>query len=456
MKKYMRRHLLTCLASAALIASPTSHAEKNVLLIMVDDFNHWFGKNGYDKQAKTPNLNALAKKGVTFADTSSASPVCNPSRQALWSGLLPTTTGISSNSHPYIRDAAGFKNVVTMNQHFKKQGYHVYGGGKLYHPGSMGGHDTDPNNWSALYTGGSGAAKGTANDYTYVVDNNKKFAWSESTKPIDNNGDTKLANHFAQQIKNYNKNKPFFMAVGFFRPHLPWYAPKQFFDLYNESTISLPKGYKANDLNDVKNGKVDPLHTKVENAGKWKEAIRAYLANMSYADYNVGIVLDALNGSAHKNNTIVVFVGDHGWHLGEKSRWSKHAVYDQASRTTMIIADPDARGNGKVSKKVVSMLDIYPTLVSLTGINKQNKNEGNDLTRLLKNPNAAVWDAPILMTYNGTNIIKTNAWRLIDKGSNSQLYDMVNDPYELKNLYSDSNYSGTVKELRNQIKALSQ
>ena len=221
---------------------------------MADDFNHWLPGVGYYPLAKTPNLNALAAKGVLFANTSSASPVCNPSRQALWSGLSPARTLIDLNTDPFIRDVPGYADVRTMNQHFLNEGYYVYGGGKLYHTPSMGRDHTDENNWSDVYEGPIGAPAGAY--YRWKADaNNGVIEWSASTAPIAYANDTRLAMHMAEKISGYSqsehRDKPFFLAVGFFRPHVPLHAPKQFFDLYDPAKLSIPKGYFANDLDDI-------------------------------------------------------------------------------------------------------------------------------------------------------------------------------------------------------------
>ena len=425
------------------IAFSLNAQKKNVLLIISDDFNFWLPEIGYYPQAKTPNLSALAKKGVLFTDAQNSSPVCNPSRNAFMSGLRPSTSGISANQDGYVRDKPGCAKALTMNQYFTQQGYHTVAGGKIYHPGKMGGKTTDPNNWSELYTGGSGASGGSA--YKWAVGGGSPIKWSASTGSLNNNNDTKLANHFANRIKTYNKNKPFFFAVGLFRPHLPWNCPKQFYDKFNPKSLSKPAGYKAGD------GSPGSEHKVITNNNKWNEAIRAYLANLAYADYNVGILLNALDTSPYKNNTIVVFTGDHGWHLGEKGHWKKSAMWDQANHTTFIIYDPSATGNGQKCHKVVSLQDMYPTLVDIAGLPGTNKIEGESLAPLLKNPKLNSWNKPVMMTYRGTHYIKNNNYKLIDDGGNSKLYDVVKDPYEFNNLYGKAGYNNVVNQLRGNI-----
>lgn len=432
------------------ISSYAQEVKKNVLLIMVDDFNHWIKPIGYYPDAITPNINQFASEGVLFRDASSSSPVCHPSRNAMWSGIHPLTSGISGNADDYIRDVPDFDNVVTMNQYFSENGYYTYGGGKLYHPGSMGGMETDPDNWTDLYRDGTGSPGGP--NYRVELQANSAYKWGAGTFDIETSNDTKLARHFANKISTYDREEPFFMAMGLFRPHLPWNCHKDFYDLYNPEDLSIPQGYLANDASDINsnyNGK--DTFAEVQARGIWKEALRAYLANMSYADFNVGIVLDALKNSEVKENTIVVFVGDHGWHIGEKDRMSKHAVFDEASRTTLIIYDPGASGNGKISKKVVSLQDIYPTLVSLTGLQSCTRVQGNDLSPLLEDPELSSWNKPIFMKYGNGDIVKTNEWRFIESGDESQLYHISDDPYEFTNLYGQTAYAGIVNEMKGLI-----
>ncbi len=429
-------------------------ARKNVILIMADDFNHWLPAVGYYSQAKTPNLDALAAKGILFANTSAASPICNPSRQALWSGLSPARTLIDNNPGPYIRDVPAYSEVLTMNQHFLQQGYYVYGGGKLYHPTTMLKDNTDNDNWSDVYEGVVGSPKGSY--YHWQADaNNGVIEWSASTAAIANSADTKLAMHMAQKISTYsqsqNRDKPFFLALGFFRPHLPWHAPKQFYDLYTPANLRIPQGYWQSDLDDIPGAMPSDEHLEIVAESKWHEAIRAYLANLSYADYNVGIVLKALEQSPYRDNTIVVFTGDHGFKLGEKHRWRKSSYYDVAHRTTMVIYDPGRAANGSTSDKAVSMVDIYPTVAALAGLPVPRHVDGRSLEPLLVAPNDPGWDFPIFMRLAGIDMIKTNKWRFVDNGIASQFYNMLIDPYEFNNLYANPLYSAELRTVQQQL-----
>jgi arylsulfatase A-like enzyme len=402
---------------------------------MADDFNHWLPAIGYYPHAKTPNLDQLASRGVLFTRAYSASPVCNPSRNALWSGKRPAATGIMSNDGGYIRETKGFEKTVTLNQFFTDHNYHTLGAGKLYHPGQMGSKQTDPDHWSELYKGETGAKGGPFFRYKHPE---STVIFSAGDGDPEDCADTIMARHIARWISNRPVgDKPFFIGCGFFRPHLPWNCPKQFYDLYDPEKLDIPIGYKEGDLADVKRkGSEKDTHSRIVKDGKWKEAIRAYLANLSYADFNVGIVLDALAKSPHRDDTIVVFCGDHGWHLGEKDRWSKHAVFDQANRTTFIIHDPSASGARCKATSPVSLQDIYPTLVELCGLPKNPAVHGNSLVPLLENPDRADWNHPVLISYSGTHYLKTRDWTYIEEDPEGQLYDAAKDPHEWTNLFN--------------------
>lgn len=436
------------------MAASTYAQRKNVLIIMADDFNYWTSKNGYYPQAKTPNIDALANRGVFFSEAHCASPVCNPSRNALWSGIRPSTSGIDANGKGYIREIIGFEDIITMNQYFKEQGYFTYGSGKLWHPGSMSetNHEVDPENWTSLNPQKTGCNGGDLYSYQMIAKSNYAWGANENEMTEGNCGDYALANDVATLIKNYNssenRDQPFFIGCGFFRPHMPWKGPQQFWDMFNQDELVPPAAYRISD---------EPgnnVHQEIVAQGEWQKAIHAYLAMCALADHNVGVVMNALNNSPMKENTIVVFMGDHGWHLGEKGHWGKFSLWDEANHTTLIIYDPSAKGNGKTSTKVVSLQDIYPTLIDLCGLDPKTNIEGQSLSQLLHQPDKTDWDHPILMTYNGINYIKTNRFRFIDDGTKSKLHDNEKDPYQWTNLYGDSSYNSIVSKLREQIDSI--
>lgn len=447
--------LAIALLSCILFHPTTSftQASKNVLLILSDDFNYWVNAMGYYPGVKTPNLDRLAEKGILFTQAYSNSAECNPSRNAMMSGFRPSSTGIVKNSDGYFRDVPTFRNAVSLNQYFMDQGYFVYAGGKIYHPARMGGEFTDAENWTDLYTGGVGSPGGDL--YKWSSEEKSNLDWSAGEFDIEARaGDTRLARHMARFIQDYppisGGEQPFFVAMGLFRPHLAWDVHKRFWDMYDRSDLVIPPGYRADDLDD--HGAVStPVHDEIVGQDKWMEGIHAYLACLSYADFNVGIVLDALERSPHKDQTIVVFAGDHGWHLGEKNRWGKSTNYAQASHTTFIIYDPSAEGNGQACHKPVSLQDIYPTLVEAAGLEPKTNIEGVSLSPLLASPNDPNWEVPAFMTYINTDMIHSQDFRLINHGGDPQLYKMDTDPYEWENVINRPTFQNTREDLRNQI-----
>ena len=254
MKRFVKIGL-SSIAAGLLVQSGLIKLEaqkKNVLFIMADDFNHWAHCIGYYPQSITPNVDKLASKGVLFTDAQCSSPVCNPSRNALWSGLRPSTTGISTNGGGYVRDIAGFENIVSMHQYFGENGYYTYGGGKLWHPSRMGAHETDPEHWSSLYTEGTGSPGGNIEEWTSPSQaEGGLWTWGAGDFDVETSNDTKMARHMAEFISSYSKEKPFFVGCGFFRPHLPWHVAKQFWDLFSSDTLNIPAGYLENDLDDI-------------------------------------------------------------------------------------------------------------------------------------------------------------------------------------------------------------
>jgi arylsulfatase A-like enzyme/chitodextrinase len=438
--------------AGSMLFSSQADAQKNVLFLMADDINNWTSADGEHPGALTPALDALAEKGVLFTNALSSSPVCNPSRNAFLSGYRPSTTGITNNQDGYVRDKPGFGNIISMHQYFMENGYHTVGAGKIWHPGSMGSRTTDPDNWSALITDPSGCNGGTYRRY-----NGSQYSWSGNTSAMNRNNcnDYNLALKIAELISGYheseNSGKPFFIGCGLFRPHAPFHSPKQFWDLLDESKMIPGPGvedkYKTGSLG-------TNFHKEVIRDGVWSDGIQSYLASIALTDHNIGIILDALDNSPLRYNTIVVFMGDHGFDLGEHGRWGKFAKTKSANHTTLIIYDPSAIGNGLQSHVPVSLQDIYPTLIELAGLPQKHDIEGVSLSHLLNCPNEESWPHPILMTYSGGHYIMHKNWYFIEDGNNSQLFNDNDDPYQWNNLYGDPAYNGIVSTLRNQIDSI--
>lgn len=425
-----------------LFTSTTQAAEPkpNVLFIAVDDLNAWVSCLGGHPQTKTPNIDRLAKRGLLFTHAYCTAPACNPSRAALMSGKRPTTTGIYHNDQPW---QPILKDVLTMEEHFKKNGYRVLGGGKIYH-----GSGTIEGRWDDYYKprGNPGPKQKSLNGL-----NRANFDWGPIDAKDEDMPDHQLATWAAGQL-NKKHDKPLFLAVGFTKPHLPWYVPKKYFDLFPLESIQLPK-VSEKDLDDIpaagiKIAKPEGDHAAVLKTDQWKQAVQAYLATIAFLDGQVGRVLNAFEKSPMKDNTIIVFWGDHGWHLGEKQHWRKFALWEEATRAPLIVAAPGVTKAAAKCDTPVDFISLYPTLCDLCGLPTPGHVEGKSLRLLLVDP-AAKWEQAALTTHGrGNHAVRLNQWRYIRYADGSEeLYDHAADPQEWKNLAKDEKYKDKKVEL---------
>jgi arylsulfatase A-like enzyme len=432
MERPMRAGAGLMLAGLWLGAIPASDAAEpakrpNVLFIAVDDLNHWVGYTGRNPQTITPNIDRLASRGVRFTRNYCAAPVCNPARAALMSGLRPSTTGVYENNNDW---RTVIPQDLTLTTAFRKAGYRVVGAGKIYHEAyarraewddylERPGRDPRP-------TGDTGVG-------------GIKFA------PLDcDDDDLREARIVRYGIDQLGKaqDRPFFLAVGLHKPHMPWNVPRKYFDMHPLESIRLPP-HREGDLADVppaglKMARPDGDHRRMLESGRWKEAVRGYLAAISYCDAMVGRLLDALDKSAYRDNTIIVFWGDHGWHLGEKEHWRKFALWEEATRAPLVWVVPGLTKPGTACERTVDHMSIYPTLTDLCGLPTPSHVEGVSIRALLRDPTAA-WDRPALTTYRRKNhAVRSEGWRYIRyENGDEELYDEAADPYEWKNRAAD-------------------
>jgi arylsulfatase A-like enzyme len=420
-------------------AQPTADQKPNVLFIAVDDLNHWVGHLGRNPQAKTPNIDRLAKLGVTFARAYCAAPVCNSSRAALMSGLRPGSTGIYDNGQAW---QPVIPKEQTLTTQFLNAGYNVYGAGKIYHANAH-----RPGEWTDYHVGGPEKATPHPDAKTDGGGGIKFQPLTDDSKLPDDS----ITAYGVAKLKAKH-DKPFFLAVGLHKPHMPWNVPKKYYDLFPLDTIELPPIQK-DDLKDVppaglKFAKPDGDHAQMLKSGRWKEAVQAYLAAIAYCDAQIGLLLDAYEQSPGKDNTIIVFWGDHGWHLGEKEHWRKFALWEEATRMPYIWVAPRVAKPGGVCNRTVDLMSVYPTLCSLCGLARPQHVEGEDLSPLLKNPQAT-WDKPGITTYHLNNhAVRTARWRYIRYANgDEELYDHDADEYEWTNLAKDARYADIKKDL---------
>ena len=414
-------------------------ARPNVLFIAVDDLNHWIGHLGRNPQAKTPNIDRLAKMGVTFTRAYCPAPVCNASRAALMSGLRPSSTGVYDNGQDW---KSVIRKEQTLTTQFLNAGYDVYGVGKIYHAKAH--RDGE---WTDYHEGG----KVSATRHREAKDNGVAGI---RFKPLTN--DSRLADEnsidYAIGQLRADHEKPFFLAVGLTKPHMPWKVPKKYFDLFPLAEIELPPT-RADDLSDVPPAGLIMAgrggdHARMLRSGRWKEAVQAYLATIAYCDAQIGRLLDALEESPYQANTIIVIWGDHGWHLGEKEHWRKFALWEEATRVPYIWVVPGVTNAGGVCDRTVDLMSIYPTLCSLCGLSTPKHVEGTDMTLLLTDPKAK-WDRPATTTFHRNNhTIRTERWRYIRySDGGEELYDHHQDEYEWDNLADDGRFAHVKSDL---------
>ena len=415
----------------------------NVLFVVVDDLNHWVGYLGRNPQTLTPNIDKLAMRGVRFTHSYCAAPVCNPSRAAVMSGRRPNTTGVYNNNDDYRPVIPAEKCLLAI---FRGAGYVTLGAGKIYHE-SYPRHEE----WDDYLPREGGDPKPTGDDGVGGI----KFA------PLDcqdsDLADWKIADYGIAQLGK-SHDKPFFLTIGFHKPHMPWNVPRKWYDLHPLDSIELPP-HRDDDLSDIppagiKMAKPEGDHAKILASGRWKDAIQGYLAAISYCDMNVGRVLDALDKSAYKDNTIIVFWGDHGWHLGEKQHWRKFALWEEATRAPLIWAAPGVTKPGGLCERAVDFMTIYPTLCDLCGITAPGHIEGKSIKSLLVDPQSA-WEGPALTTHEFKNhAVRTEGWRLIRYADGSEeLYDEKTDPYEFTNLATNPEQVARKAELEKYLPA---
>ena len=433
------------------LSSPQSRGQgrPNVLLIAVDDLNDWVGCMGGHPQVQTPNIDRLAQRGVLFSNAHCQSPVCNPSRASLMTGLYPETTVIYFLTPP-VRQSPVVDEDALMPRRFEREGYEVAAAGKLFHgrddaryfknfAGKFGGFGPFPDQKLSPFPGG------------------KVWDWGTFPERDEQMSDYKIASWTGEQLERAF-DQPFFLGVGFMTPHVPQFAPKKWMDLYPLETLQLPEVIE-NDLADVPRYGIDltrlehvaPTQEWVLENNQWKPLVQTYLACVSFMDAQVGRVLDALDNSPYADNTIVVLFSDHGFHLGEKERWAKRSIWQDGGGAPLIIAGPGIT-EGAVCDKPVQLLDIYPTLLDLTGMQANPKHEGHSLKPLLKNP-ADAWPYTARSSFGPKNVaIISEQYRYIHYSDGSEeLYDRLADPHEWHNLVNHPEMKRVLEQHREDL-----
>ncbi|MDA0347353.1 MAG: sulfatase [Verrucomicrobia bacterium] len=416
----------------------------NVLFISVDDMNDWVGCLGSDR-VPTPNIDALAARGLLFTNAHAASPVCAPSRAAILTGKRASTTGLYNNGH-WWRPA--YPDLVTLPQYFKSHGYTSAGGGKVH-------HHTDgfnpPDQWDEYFN--------LIRDQDLIVDYFKKRGEDRrflTTMPRHPNnsldwgpmevddmemGDGQTVK-WASEFLSLKHQKPFFLAVGLFQPHLPFYAPKKYFDQLPKDKVEVPIN-KEGDLDDIPEGGQKMAEYRrgdlrmIEEHDDLQHTVQSYLAGIAHADALIGNLMAAFDRSDYRDNTIVVFWSDHGYAFGEKDHLAKSTLWERSTHVPFIMIVPDVTQAGSKTETPVDLTCLYPTLTSLCGLPVPKDLDGIDITPVLKDPQIA-WTHPAISDFlKGNTTIRTKDWRYIryaEGREGEELYDRISDPNEWTNL----------------------
>lgn len=431
----------------------------NVLFLICDDLNCDLGCYGHPL-AKSPNIDRLATRGVRFENAYCQYPLCCPSRASFMTGLYPDQTLIHRNAI-WLREH--LPDVQTMTQMFRNNGYFVTRIGKIYHygvPGHIGtsGHD-DPYSWD--YTINPRGHDKDVEDQIFTLQKGQygaTLSWLADDTKDEEQTDGIAATEAVAQLRRYAESKkPFFLAVGLYRPHTPYVSPKKYFDMYPSEKITVPEvpaGYLdtiPKSARDSVARKPDQLNLPVDVARK---AMQAYYASISFADAQLGRVLAALDETGLSKNTVVVLTSDHGYHMGEHGHWQKMTLFENATRVPLIIAVPQMKAAGKSTKSLAELVDIYPTLANLAGLEHPLYLSGLSQTTVLFDPEEKMRDSAFTQMNDGYTV-RTDQYRYTEWGKNgdkgAELYDHATDPREMVNLASRPEHAETVTRLSDHL-----
>ncbi len=455
-----RREMLPALAAPALFAQARKQ-RLNVLLLMADDMNNAIGCFGHPL-VKTPNIDRLSRRGIRFDRAYCQFPLCGPSRASLLTGLRPDVTGVTDNFKPSVDFRHQLPGAVTLPQLFKNNGYYTARTGKIFHmdvPKGVGTNEyQDPLSWnhSSSPPGLEERSKGRETRLRTHSEVGRspriiQVATAEGQTDYNVTGE-------AVALLEEHRNEPFFLGVGQIRPHGPWVAPSRFFDLYPLDRIELAKN-PPDDLDDIPKAHQEVRPPDWHDMGlaeaDLKRFLQAYYACTSYMDDQAGRVLDALDRLGLAEKTIVVFLGDHGWNLGEHTRWSKMCLFEESARAPLIVAAPGSKGNGKATRSLVEFVDIYPTVAGLCGLTPPANLEGQSFVRLLDNPARAWKKAAFTQLQHEQRIfgrsVRNDRYRYIEwkgEGGGEELYDHQADPHEFRNLARPGGHNAPLETMR--------
>jgi iduronate 2-sulfatase len=460
---------LIMLIAVLTVSKTTSAADRpNVLFIVCDDLNRHVSTTGYEP-IDTPALKGLAAAGLTFRRAYCQYPVCGPSRASFLSGLYPESTGILNNKSDIRKTRPG---TTSLPQLFKAAGYWTAGVGKVFHnpntnPGEVAWHQFEmfKNDESPVqaklrqkFEAANGSIKESKNERAWrrLLRENRKLLGGQ-TPPghgptqlrDDQHKDGKNVRHIAKWLEDKSHgDKPFFITCGIQKPHVPFWAPQKYFDQYPLDAIR----YRPTPTDDWKNRPKMAMVKRFqafgfelgkENDKLRREYMQAYHACITFIDAQIGLLLNALKRSGHWDDTIIVFTSDHGYHLGEHSMWGKVTLFEECARVPMIVRVPGRTQDGSHTEGLVELLDIFPTLTDLCGIEAPHKLQGKSFAALLDDPHGAGKDVVYTVVSRGSSLgrsIRTKQWRYAEWGGrdNAELYDLQSDPHEDHNLAEDA------------------
>lgn len=434
------------------LSAAPSERKPNVLFIAIDDMNDWVSLLDPDSPIKTPNLERLANRGMVFTRAYCASPACNPSRAATLTGMRPTTSGVYGNKSDW---RGAMPDRLTIMQRFQSAGYTVKGAGKIFHHHLDGAfHDPDSfDDFQPMAPQNMPPKKlNQAPEYS-----SRNMDWGAWPAKEENTIDFKTADYCIEALGDSPSNQPLFLACGIFKPHSPFFAPPK----YHEGLEEIGKPVRReDDWDDIPSGArtlmgnkkwfwegMQALEKKLP--GSYHDFIRSYAAAARFADAQVGRVLDALDASPNRDNTIVVLWSDHGFHLGEKDHIEKFMLWEKANHIPFIVVAPGLTKPGSRCDVPIDLSVFYPTLLELSGQPADEECDGVSIVPLLQNPDAE-WDRPALMTYGrGNHAVRSERWRYIRYADGSEeLYDHENDPNEWTNLADISDYNAIMRSHR--------
>ena len=463
------RPLILALVAALASAPAPARAERpNVLLVLADDLNDWVGCLTGHPNARTPRIDRLAAQGMLFREAYAPAPKCNPSRTALMLGRRPTTTGIYDNGHwwrPHL------PNAVALPEAFRRGGYVAAGAGKVFHHTAG---FNPPDLWDEYFAlrfddpwdrAGSAYPRVATTDpppghpLAGIAPFRHELDWGSLPIAEADYGDAATVD-WATRFLARPRETPFFLAVGLFHPHLPWYAPDRYFALFPPDAAVLPPA-PPGDLADVPDegrrlaGRGAETFRTIRERGKWAEAVAAYAANVAFADALVGRLIDALDASPHADDTFVIFASDHGFHLGEKEHWYKSTLWERSTHVPLVVRGPGVAPGG-VCDRPVSLVDLYPTLLDIAGLPARAELDGASLRNLLQNPEAEPKRHAVVTYPRGNDAVRQGKWLYIRyRDGGEELYDRQADPDEVENLADRPAFAAVKRDLMRLLPAAS-